>query len=50
MRDIISLGCEVCKRRNYTATRNKRTSKEKLQVKKFCPFCRSHQLHKEGKA
>ena len=49
MRDIISLACEVCKRRNYTSTRNKKLAKEKLNVKKFCPSCRSHTLHKEGK-
>lgn len=49
MRDIVSLACENCKRRNYTTTRNKKTAKEKLSVKKFCPFCRGHKLHKEGK-
>ena len=49
MRDLISLACEVCKRRNYTSSRNKRTSKEKLNIKKFCRHCRSHQVHKEGK-
>ena len=49
MRDIISLACETCKNRNYTTTRNKKTAKEKLEVKKFCPHCRSHKNHKEGK-
>jgi large subunit ribosomal protein L33 len=50
MRDIISLACENCKRRNYTTTRNKKIAKDKLEVKKFCPFCRGHKNHKEGKA
>jgi large subunit ribosomal protein L33 len=31
------------------ATRNKKKQQEKLQVKKFCPFCRTHSLHKESK-
>jgi large subunit ribosomal protein L33 len=50
MRDIISLACEECKNRNYTTTRNKKLAKEKLQIKKYCPFCRCHRVHKEGKA
>jgi large subunit ribosomal protein L33 len=49
MRDIVSLACEACKRKNYTTTRNKKLAKEKLEVKKFCPFCRGHKNHKEGK-
>jgi large subunit ribosomal protein L33 len=49
MRDIIVLACGECKRRNYMTTKNKRTMTGKLELKKFCPFCRSHVLHKEGK-
>ena len=49
MRDLISLQCDQCKRRNYTSTKNKKTTTEKLAFRKFCPFCRSHTLHKEGK-
>ncbi len=49
MRDIVSLACGVCKRRNYNTTRNKKLAKEKLEIKKFCPFCRNHTPHKEGK-
>jgi len=49
MRDIITLACTSCKRRNYTTTKNKRTMPNKLELKKFCPFCRSHTLHKETK-
>ena len=49
MRDIIVLACSECKRRNYTTTKNKRTMTGKLELKKFCPFCRGHILHKEGK-
>jgi large subunit ribosomal protein L33 len=49
MRDIITLACSDCKRRNYTTTRNKRETPEKLQLKKFCRWCRAHTLHKETK-
>jgi large subunit ribosomal protein L33 len=49
MRDLITLVCESCKRKNYTTSRNKKSMTDKLALKKFCPACRSHQLHKEGK-
>jgi large subunit ribosomal protein L33 len=49
MRDIITLGCTECKHRNYTTTKNKRTTPQKLEFKKFCPFCRRHTMHKETK-
>jgi len=49
MRDIIQLQCGGCKRRNYTTTKNKKKQQGKLEVKKYCPFCRSHQVHKETK-
>jgi len=49
MREIIILQCSDCKRRNYTTTRNKKKQTERLEIKKFCPFCRKHTLHKEVK-
>jgi large subunit ribosomal protein L33 len=49
MRDIIHLQCGACKRRNYITTKNKKKQQGKLEVKKYCPFCRSHQVHKEVK-
>ncbi len=49
MRELLSLACEDCKRRNYTTDKNKRTMTEKLTLKKYCNFCRKHTLHKEGK-
>ena len=33
----------------YTTSKNKKTMTEKLSLKKFCPACRSHTQHKEGK-
>jgi large subunit ribosomal protein L33 len=49
MRDNIQLACGECKRRNYTSTRNKKKQTERLEVKKYCRFCRRHTLHKEVK-
>jgi len=48
-RDLISLICGECKRRNYTTTKNKKIHQEKLETSKFCRFCRKHTPHKEGK-
>jgi large subunit ribosomal protein L33 len=49
IREIISLVCEQCKRKNYTTTKNRKTKSDKLLLKKFCPACRSHRVHKESK-
>jgi len=49
VREKIALACTVCKRRNYTTTKNRRTTTEKLELKKYCPFDRKHTLHKETK-
>ncbi|MCB2180700.1 MAG: 50S ribosomal protein L33 [Desulfobulbaceae bacterium] len=47
MRDIITLGCTDCKQRNYTTTKNKRQTPQKLEFKKYCRFCKTHTVHKE---
>jgi large subunit ribosomal protein L33 len=49
MREIITMACGVCKRRNYTNTRNKKKQTERLELSKFCPSCRKHTAHKEVK-
>lgn len=49
MRDIVTLACDKCKRRNYTTTKNKRNTPNKLEFNKYCPFCREHTSHKETK-
>ncbi len=46
-RDIITLACTDCKRRNYTTTKNKRLIPGRLELKKFCKFERKHTLHRE---
>ena len=49
MRDLITFVCEACQRKNYTSSKNRKTTTDKLAFKKFCPSCRSHTVHKEGK-
>ena len=48
-REIITFQCTECKNRNYSRTKNKKTTTERLEFKKFCPHCRKHQAHKEIK-
>jgi len=49
MRVIITLECTECKQRNYTTTKNKKNTTERLELKKYCRFCGSHTPHKETK-
>ncbi len=48
-RELAIMACTECKRRNYTTTRNKRTTPNRLEIKKFCPFEKKHTLHRETK-
>ncbi len=49
MRDIVILACSECKQRNYTTTKNKRITKNRLEMKKYCKFCQRHTDHRETK-
>ena len=49
MRDIIAMACGDCKRRNYSTTKNRKKTTERLEMSKFCRFCRKHTAHKESK-
>ncbi len=46
-REIISLACTECKRRNYQSQKEKRNTPERIEKMKFCKFDRKHTLHKE---
>jgi large subunit ribosomal protein L33 len=48
-RDNVVLQCIDCKSRNYVTTKNKKTTTERLEFKKFCRRCRKHISHKETK-
>ena len=49
MRTIIQLACPECKNRNYSTTKNKQKMPDRLEMKKYCRFCRKHTMHKETK-
>jgi len=50
---FIKLQCTECKRINYyshkSRGKNPGGSEKKLELKKFCKWCRKHTLHKEMK-
>ena len=48
-RDQVTLACTECKRRNYLTTKNKRTTPDRLELKKYCRHERKRTLHKEVK-
>ena len=53
-REIITIECTEARKEGkspsrYTTTRNKKTSTEKLELKKFNPALRRHTLHREIK-
>jgi len=47
--NLIKLQCTVCKRINYWSSKNKRKVERKIELKKFCKWCRKHTPHKETK-
>jgi large subunit ribosomal protein L33 len=46
---VITLACSVCKNRNYTTEKNRRNDPGRMELKKYCRFCRKHTAHKEAK-
>ncbi|MGX7031418.1 50S ribosomal protein L33 [Vagococcus zengguangii] len=44
-----SLACVDCGSRNYSKTVNDSNRAERLEIKKFCKYCKKHTLHKETK-
>ncbi|MFH1691933.1 MAG: 50S ribosomal protein L33 [Candidatus Omnitrophota bacterium] len=49
MREHIIFECTTCKNRAYTSTKNKKKHTQRLELKKYCRFCRKHELHREVK-
>jgi large subunit ribosomal protein L33 len=47
---LIKLACEKCKKINYWSSRRKKGDGiEKINVNKYCKWCKAHTLHKELK-
>lgn len=49
IRATIYLACTQCKERTYTTQKNRRNDPNRLEIKKYCPRCRTHVVHKEVK-
>ena len=47
MRVNILLACTECKRRNYATVKNKKNTTGRVELKKFCPWCGTHTVHRE---
>lgn len=48
-REIITLACTECKRKNYMTEKEKRNTPGRLEKKKFCKWEKKHTLHRETK-
>ncbi|MDP3057307.1 MAG: 50S ribosomal protein L33 [bacterium] len=46
---LTKMKCTVCKKIGYFTFKSKEAAKEKLELNKFCKFCRKHTPHKESK-
>ena len=49
MRNLITLVCTECKQRNYQTNKNKKNDPDRIELNKYCKFCKKHTLHKETK-
>ena len=47
MRVKVTLRCSECKQRNYNTMKNKKNDPDRLEMKKYCRFCRKHTTHTE---
>ena len=43
----VTLECTQCKRRNYITTKSKVNDRERIELKKYCKWERTHTVHKE---
>ena len=45
----VTLACSECKQRNYNTMKNKKNDPDRLDMHKYCRFCKKHTSHKETK-
>ena len=44
-----TFGCSECKQRNYDTKKNKKNTPDRIELSKYCPFCKKHTSHRETK-
>jgi len=49
MRVKVKLACTECKQRNYDTIKNKKNDPDRIELKKYCRFCKKSTVHKETK-
>jgi large subunit ribosomal protein L33 len=46
---LIKLACATCKHTNYWSAKNKKLVERKIELKKYCKYCKKQTVHKEAK-
>ena len=49
MRVKVMLACTECKQRNYNTMKNKKNDPDRIEMQKYCRFCKKNNLKKETK-
>lgn len=47
--NLLRLKCSVCKQANYYTNKNKKKVERKLELQKFCKWCKKKTMHKEAR-
>ena len=47
MRVKVTMAWTECKQRNYNTMKNKKNNPDRMELKKYCPFCKKETVHKE---
>jgi len=47
VRTHVTLACTECQERSYITEKNRRNDTGRMELNKYCPRCRKHQLHRE---
>jgi large subunit ribosomal protein L33 len=47
VRIAATLACEECKRRNYQTNKSRRNTPDRIELRKYCRWCKKHTPHKE---
>jgi large subunit ribosomal protein L33 len=48
-RQVIDLACTECRQRTYTTEKNRRNDPDRIELRKYCPRCRQHRVHREAR-
>ena len=46
---LFKLACSKCGRTNYWSRKNRKLVTRKMDLSKYCKWCRAHTKHKEAK-